>query len=223
MCTILVFSQEPREMPPPSREKRPQGRAVTFHVAVNQDVLLPRHWLCMTGSRAWHLRIRLALLYKRLSGDETSAGKSEMEIFWPEGNTSLSPVTSLCGFQFVSWWPSVSDELSPKGHKEVSRSFRDVPQWRCIWKVLSHFSCVWLFVTPWTMPHWLLCPWAYLGKNTRVGCHFLLQGIFLTQGSNRMTCGFFIAGGFYTIWATREGCIYTHTYIICSFSDFFTV
>ena len=24
----------------------------------------------------------------------------------------------------------------------------------------------------------------YLGKNTGVGCHFLLQGIFLTQGSN---------------------------------------
>ena len=30
----------------------------------------------------------------------------------------------------------------------------------------------------------LLCPWDSLGKNTRVGCHFLLQGIFPTQGSN---------------------------------------
>ena len=29
-----------------------------------------------------------------------------------------------------------------------------------------------------------LCPWDSLGKNTRVGCHALLQGIFLTQGSN---------------------------------------
>ena len=29
-----------------------------------------------------------------------------------------------------------------------------------------------------------LCSWNYLGKNTRVGCHFLLQGIFLTQGLN---------------------------------------
>ena len=93
MCTILVLSQEPREMPPPSREKKPHGRAVIFHVAVNQDVLLPRHRLCMTGSRAWHLRTGLALLYKRLSGDETSAGKSEMDIFWLEGNTSLCPVS----------------------------------------------------------------------------------------------------------------------------------
>ena len=28
------------------------------------------------------------------------------------------------------------------------------------------------------------CPWNSLSKNTGVGCHFLLQGIFLTQGSN---------------------------------------
>ena len=42
-----------------------------------------------------------------------------------------------------------------------------------------------LFVTPWTvLPASLLCPWNFLGKSTRVGCHALLQGIFLTQGSN---------------------------------------
>ena len=33
-------------------------------------------------------------------------------------------------------------------------------------------------------PARLLCPWNFLGKNTGVGCYFLLQGIFLTQGSN---------------------------------------
>ena len=30
----------------------------------------------------------------------------------------------------------------------------------------------------------ILCPWDFPGKNTGVGCHFLLQGIFLTQRSN---------------------------------------
>ena len=30
----------------------------------------------------------------------------------------------------------------------------------------------------------LLTPWASPGKNTGVGCHVLLQGIFPTQGSN---------------------------------------
>ena len=29
-----------------------------------------------------------------------------------------------------------------------------------------------------------LCPRDFPGKNTGVGCHFLLQGIFMTQGSN---------------------------------------
>ena len=30
----------------------------------------------------------------------------------------------------------------------------------------------------------LLCPWNSPGKNPGVSCHFLCQGIFLTQGSN---------------------------------------
>ena len=30
----------------------------------------------------------------------------------------------------------------------------------------------------------LFCPWDSLGKNTGVGCHFLLRGLFLTQVSN---------------------------------------
>ena len=30
----------------------------------------------------------------------------------------------------------------------------------------------------------LFCPWDSLGKNIGVGSHFLLQEIFLTQGSN---------------------------------------
>ena len=33
-------------------------------------------------------------------------------------------------------------------------------------------------------PTRLLCPWDFPGKNTGVGSHFLLQGIFSTQGSN---------------------------------------
>ena len=33
-------------------------------------------------------------------------------------------------------------------------------------------------------PTRLLCPWDFPGHNTGVDCHFLLQGIFPTQGSN---------------------------------------
>ena len=35
-------------------------------------------------------------------------------------------------------------------------------------------------MTPWTEPARLLCPWDFPGKKTGVGCHFFLQGIFLT-------------------------------------------
>ena len=37
-------------------------------------------------------------------------------------------------------------------------------------------------------PARLFCPWNSPGKHTGVGCHFLLQGIFLTQGSNPNLC-----------------------------------
>ena len=44
-------------------------------------------------------------------------------------------------------------------------------------------SCVRLFATPWTACR-LHCLWDVPGKNTGVGCHFFLQAIFPTQGSN---------------------------------------
>ena len=50
-------------------------------------------------------------------------------------------------------------------------------------------------------PARLFCPWNSPGKNTGVGSHSLLQGIFLTQGSNLGIC---VAGRFFTVWATRE-------------------
>ena len=45
-------------------------------------------------------------------------------------------------------------------------------------------SCVWHFVTLWTVPSRLLCSQDSPGKNAGVGCHFLLQRICPTQGSN---------------------------------------
>ena len=42
----------------------------------------------------------------------------------------------------------------------------------------------------------LLHPWDFLGKSTGVGCHFLLQRIFLTQGLIRVFC---IVGTHFTV------------------------
>ena len=50
-------------------------------------------------------------------------------------------------------------------------------------------------------PAWLLSPLDSPGKSTGMGSHSLLQGIFLTQGSNQVCC---TAGRFFTISANRE-------------------
>ena len=51
-----------------------------------------------------------------------------------------------------------------------------------------HFSLACLKATPYDPfglePARLLHPWGFPGKSTGAGCHFLLQGIFLTQGLN---------------------------------------
>ena len=67
----------------------------------------------------------------------------------------------------LTWLP----ENPPCGHQQAC--------------MLSRLSRVRLCATPWTLqPIRLLCPWDSPGKNTGMGCHALLQGIFLTQGLN---------------------------------------
>ena len=47
----------------------------------------------------------------------------------------------------------------------------------------SSLSLIWLCVTPWTVAHQYPLSMGFSSKNTGVGCHFLLWGIFLTQVS----------------------------------------
>ena len=51
----------------------------------------------------------------------------------------------------------------------------------CMLLLFSHCR-VWFFVTPWTVAHQIPLPMGLPGKNTGMGCPFLLQGIFTTQG-----------------------------------------
>ena len=61
-------------------------------------------------------------------------------------------------------------------HSKVQLSF---------FNMCAMVSHVWLSVTTqtitWQAP---LCSWNFPGKNTRMGCHFLLQGILPTQEQN---------------------------------------
>ena len=53
-----------------------------------------------------------------------------------------------------------------------------------LWCMLSHSVLSDILWPHAPYPARLLCPWDFPSKNTGVGCHFLLQGIFLTQRSN---------------------------------------
>ena len=64
--------------------------------------------------------------------------------------------------------------------------------------VLSHFSCVWLFATLWTVALQAPRPWDSPGKNTGLGCHALFQGIFPTQWLNPCLMSLELAGRFFT-------------------------
>ena len=58
-------------------------------------------------------------------------------------------------------------------------------------------SRVWLFYDPMERyPARFLCPWDFPGKNTGVGCLFLLQGIFLTPEIEPTPLA--LADGFFT-------------------------
>ena len=52
-----------------------------------------------------------------------------------------------------------------------------------VW-VLSRFSCVSLFVTPWTVVHQAPLSMGFSRQEYRSGCHALFEGIFPTQGLN---------------------------------------
>ena len=56
--------------------------------------------------------------------------------------------------------------------------------WTTQWSEVKSLSRVWLFVTPWTVAHQASWSMGFSRHEHWIGCHFLLQGIFLTQGSN---------------------------------------
>ena len=86
----------------------------------------------------------------------------------------------------------------------------------CVCVRACMLSCVWLFVTLWTIVAKLLCPWDFPSKNTGMGCHFLLQGIVLTQESNPhlLHCWWFLYH-----WDTREARVCVCVCVIIQFSS----
>ena len=101
--------------------------------------------------------------------------------------TVLSPLlyNSLEGLKMP--WYREEESTDQRWHFRTEQGPRHVPKATGSRRLQKGhmMHCVWLSATPWTVqPTRLLCPWHPPGKHTGVGCHFLLQGIFLTLGSS---------------------------------------
>ena len=60
-----------------------------------------------------------------------------------------------------------------------SKSLCCAPETNTTLVVVKLLSLTWLFANPWTVePTRLLCPWDFPGKNSGMGCHEHLPGIF---------------------------------------------
>ena len=109
----------------------------------------------------------------------------------------------LCDSMDWSLWNSPGKNIGVGSHSLLQGIFPTqgsnlgLLHYRWILYLLSHggspgavFQCVSCSVMSDSLrPHgiWparLLCPWNSPGKNTGVGCHSFIQGIFPTQGSN---------------------------------------
>ena len=97
--------------------------------------------------------------------------------FWPWDQTRISYISCIAGGFFTA-----------------------KPPWRRL--TMKSLSRVWFFATPMDCsPPGSSVHGIFLGKCTRVGCHFLLQGMFPNQGSNP---GLPHCEKILSIWATRE-------------------
>ena len=99
------------------------------------------------------------------------------------GSTSVTATL----YVWCHWWPCCSHDLSISTtvHCVCVCVRVHVCPCVCVWVCAYLLSHVWFFCDPRGLqPTRFFCPWDCPGKNTGVGCHFLLQGAFLTQEWN---------------------------------------
>ena len=141
----------------------------------------------VTNSAYSRLYLLIQVMFKsQLHAQMNSFQAFKNNIFISIGSDNLSAI----GVAYSEWLATLVFLL---GELHVQRSLAGYESRGCRvrhdWATNTFFytslSRVRLFATPWTVACTrLLRPQDFLGKSTGVGCHFLLQGIFLTQGSN---------------------------------------
>ena len=148
--------------------KRPSGAVAQVGRNLRQCSRLG----ALSLQRGWGVRQKGWKSEGRQLKSESRGERSESCLDCPYFSSSPHPA-----FPNLSKPPNVPPPQPPTS---VSRNV-----FEAVYASVSRFSRVRLFATPWTVsPAGLLCPWNSPGKNTEVGCRFLLQGIFPTQGLN---------------------------------------
>ena len=119
----------------------------------------------------------------------------------------LTHMHSVYVFPFDSVWLCYSMNLSKFSLNAICiLSFPEVLAYFLILEILCAcvLSCIWLFVICGTIAHQAPLSMDFLGKNTGVGCHFLLQRSSWPRDRTHISYVSCIAGRFLTSWAIGE-------------------
>ena len=141
----------------------------------SMDLNLSKLWVMVKEREAWHTAVHgvtksqtrlrdwtTTKLYKLFRSSSGEPGVVHIHMF---SHSLFVDITELCVLQFLKDYIF----LHLDGCCLVAK------------------SGLTLFATPWTVAHRILCTWDFPGKNTGLSCHFLLQGIFPTQGSSHIS------------------------------------
>ena len=93
-------------------------------------------------------------------------------------------------------------------------NFKVFIMWNVLLIVTAIAKSLQLCPTLWTVDCPVPLSWDSPGKNTGVGCHAHLQGIFLAQGSNLLSCIYCIDRWIFWHCATWEAHTYIYVYIL---------
>ena len=103
----------------------------------------------------------------------------------------LSPTPGACSNSCSSswWWTGRPGVLRFMGSQRVGHDWVTELNWMMSSVFRASCSVVSDFFWPYGLqPVRLFCPWDSPDKNTGVGCHALLQGLFKTKRSTHISC-----------------------------------
>ena len=121
-------------------------------------------WCCCSCICYWLL---FSCLRKLSKSGEREMGTIQESLFISTKRRLIFPRLKL-------WWGVGSSVQAVGGYRGVERKWESVSPSIVPAPLWPHGL----------QPAWLLWPWDFPGKDTGIGCYFLLQRIFPTQGSN---------------------------------------